>query len=179
MNIDLLKEFGRTINMTERLRKQYSHPVNNTMSADRGQGRVLVLLNTNKDISQKELLYLLDCRPQSLAESLKKLEVSGLINRFQSIDDKRILNIELTSEGKFLANNIIERTRIDKGPLSNALDILSDQEKNQMLEYMEKINKSLETSMLESGFGLGKGSRMRQGQGQGNGFGNGRGRRGR
>jgi hypothetical protein len=42
---------------------------------------------------------------------------------------------------------------------------------------MEKINKSLENSMLESGFGLRCGTRTVRGQGSG--FGNGRGRRGR
>jgi len=182
MNNELSMEFRKTINMTERLRKQHNHPERNRMSSERGQGRVLLLLS-NKNISQKELLFLLDCRPQSLAETLKKLEIQELIERFPSEEDKRRLDIRLTEKGKMVASDIAERTKSEKIPLELALDVLEENEKEQLLKYMEKINSSLETIMIDSGFGRGRDFENsfdhERGRGHRDRFNHGHGRRGR
>lgn len=49
--------------------------------ASRGQGRVLKALALVPEISQKDLMVLLDMRQQSLAELLAKLEAKGLVER--------------------------------------------------------------------------------------------------
>jgi Transcriptional regulators len=65
----------------------------------RGQGRVLALLKMRPEISQKDLSYLLDIRPQSLGELLAKLERGGYITRTPSETDNRVMNIKLTEAG--------------------------------------------------------------------------------
>lgn len=66
-----------------------------------GQGRILSALKRMQSISQKELGYILDIRPQSLGELLQKLETNGYIARHRSPTDKRALIVELTEKGEF------------------------------------------------------------------------------
>ena len=65
----------------------------------RGQGRVLKLLKIKPEMTQKELSELLDMRPQSLGDLLKKLEQNGYITRTPSENDKRAMIIQLTEKG--------------------------------------------------------------------------------
>ena len=65
-----------------------------------GQGRILKALRRMHSISQKELGYILDLRPQSLGELLQKLEANGYIVRYRSREDKRALIVELTEKGE-------------------------------------------------------------------------------
>ena len=167
MNREIIREFRRTINMTERLRRHHSHPVMNTLNAESGQGRVLLLLSRSEKISQKELLLMLDCRPQSLAEILKKLEFQGLIERFPSEADRRVLDIRLTDEGRGLAEAISERTRSERNPLEKSFEVLTEEEKLNMYTYLKKINSSLENEMIESGFEPRRGHGRRRGSGKG------------
>ena len=65
-----------------------------------GQGRILTALRRMNSVSQKELGYILDIRPQSLGELLQKLESNGYIQRRRSPTDKRALIVELTKKGE-------------------------------------------------------------------------------
>ena len=65
-----------------------------------GQGRILTALNRMDAVSQKELGFIMDMRPQSLGELLQKLEAHGYIERRRSPTDKRALVVELTEKGK-------------------------------------------------------------------------------
>jgi DNA-binding MarR family transcriptional regulator len=101
-----------------------------------GQGRVLSILRLKPEISQKELSYLLDMSKQALAMLLVKLEKSGLIERIQSQEDKRELNIKLTDEGRRVAEGI------DQEPQPYGLDMLdclSEQELQALHQILNKI----------------------------------------
>ncbi|MBR3746506.1 MAG: MarR family transcriptional regulator, partial [Selenomonadaceae bacterium] len=65
-----------------------------------GQGRILTALSHMDTVSQKELGFIMDMRPQSLGELLQKLESNGYISRHRSPADKRSLIIELTEKGR-------------------------------------------------------------------------------
>ena len=65
-----------------------------------GQGRILTALRRMNTVSQKELGFILDIRPQSLGELLQKLEANGYIKRYRSPTDKRALIVELTEKGE-------------------------------------------------------------------------------
>lgn len=65
----------------------------------RGQGRVMALLKMQPEITQKDLSFLLDIRPQSLGELLAKLERGGYITRTPSDTDRRGMDIRLTEAG--------------------------------------------------------------------------------
>jgi len=102
----------------------------------RGQGRVLSMLKMKPEISQKELASLLDMSKQSLAQLLSKLEKSGHITREPSEEDKRVMIIKLTEEGKNASNTdsgseLFETEKI--------LDCLDDEELAALSGYLTRI----------------------------------------
>lgn len=99
----------------------------------RGQGRILMLLKMRPEISQKDLSFLLDMRPQSLGEVLSKLEKNGYITRSQSETDKRVMDIKLTEEGAKAAASQID----DQG--FNLFNCLSENEQNTLSGYLDRI----------------------------------------
>lgn len=101
----------------------------------RGQGRILTLLKMQPHITQKDLSYLLDMRPQSLGEFLTKLEKNGFITRAVSEADKRVMEIKLTEKGVAEADK--------KRNMNDVFDCLSDDEQEKFGEYLDKIRKSL------------------------------------
>lgn len=97
--IDLGEQFVKICRLLH-MRQHRSHQRHGPMAdPHRGQGRVLALLKMRPEISQKDLSYLLDIRPQSLGELLAKLERGGYITRTPSEADNRVMNITLTEAG--------------------------------------------------------------------------------
>nr|WP_232850426.1 MarR family winged helix-turn-helix transcriptional regulator [Enterococcus innesii] len=93
--------------MTDHLMKQLrfiSEASNAFMSQNNqrlsGQQRVLAVLNLEDGLVQNYLAEVLDLRPSSLAELLKKMENSGDIQRKEDAADKRIKRIYLTETGQ-------------------------------------------------------------------------------
>lgn len=93
--------------MTDHLMKQLrfiSEASNAFMSQNNqrlsGQQRVLAVLNLEDGLVQNYLAEVLDLRPSSLAELLKKMENSGDIQRKEDAADKRIKRIYLTETGR-------------------------------------------------------------------------------
>ena len=105
----------------------------------RGQGRVLLLLKMHPEISQKELSFLLDMRPQSLGELLAKLERGGYITRTPSESDKRILDIKLTEKGLEAAQEMPRPP--DSDPLFSCL---SPEEQAHLADYLSRLIEQLE-----------------------------------
>ncbi|MBS7576456.1 MULTISPECIES: MarR family transcriptional regulator [unclassified Enterococcus] len=68
------------------------------------QQRIIDLLSEEDGLTQGLLAELLDIKPSSLAETLKKLEQKGVINRREDKDDKRIKQVFLTEAGKLKAS---------------------------------------------------------------------------
>ncbi len=106
----------------------------------KGQGRILSILKMKPEISQKELSYLLEMRPQSLGELLTKLEKKGYISRTQSEEDRRVLIIRLTKEG-------LEATQ-DAGDeefsFDQVFECLNEDEQKNFSDYLGKIIHVLE-----------------------------------
>ncbi|GCF93049.1 hypothetical protein NRIC_09400 [Enterococcus florum] len=74
--------------------------------AYKGQNQLLSLLKKYPLISQKELVSLVNMRPQSASEMIGKLEQKGLLRRYPSRSDRRILMIELTDKGRAFSYKI-------------------------------------------------------------------------
>ncbi|OAA84836.1 MarR family transcriptional regulator [Clostridium ljungdahlii] len=106
----------------------------------RGQGRILVMLKMQPEISQKDLSYLLDMRNQSLSELLTKLEKAGFITRTQSETDRRVMDIKLTDEGKAAA----EQAEQQKEDTDQLFEILSEEERKNLSDYLSRIIAELE-----------------------------------
>jgi DNA-binding MarR family transcriptional regulator len=100
------------------------------------QNRILLMLNESDGISQRDMTTLLQLRPQSVSETLSKLEAGGLVERRQNSRDKRVFNIFMTEEGKLRAQELM----IDRPDFASMfLSALSAKEKEQLLELLMKL----------------------------------------
>jgi DNA-binding MarR family transcriptional regulator len=108
----------------------------------RGQGRILAILKMQPEISQKDLSYLLDMRPQSLGEFLSKLEKNGYITRTPSETDRRVMNIKLTKEGSEITEQEFSYDKI--------FDCLSEEEQNNLSKYFSRIIEIFITELGEA-----------------------------
>ncbi len=109
----------------------------------KGQGRILSILKMKPEISQKELSYLLEMRPQSMGELLAKLEKKGYINRTPSKTDRRVLNIKLTKEGEEATTESTE----PEFSFDKVLECLNDEEQQNLSSYLDRIIKTLESQV--------------------------------
>jgi DNA-binding MarR family transcriptional regulator len=125
----------------------------------KGQGRILSILKMKPEISQKELSYLLEMRPQSMGELLTKLEKKGYISRTPSETDRRVLNIKLTKEGEeATAESTESEFSFDK-----VFECLNDEEQQNLSSYLDSIIRTLESQVNEEQSELDFDPRMRGG----------------
>ena len=97
------------------------------------------MLNESDGISQRDMTTLLQLRPQSVSETLSKLEAGGLVERRQNSRDKRVFNIFMTEEGKLRAQELV----IDRPDFASMfLSALSTEEKERLLELLMKLTDS-------------------------------------
>jgi len=93
--------------------------------------RIMVLLDTNGELSQKVMARTLGIDPAALTRQLKALERDGWIERHRDLTDARLTNVALTEAGRqgvqatmARRNEYIEHAL---GPLpAEELDALSD-----------------------------------------------------
>ncbi|BDR56577.1 MarR family winged helix-turn-helix transcriptional regulator [Xylocopilactobacillus apis] len=104
-----------------------------------GQGRVLALLKMQDKISSKDLSFLLNIRPQSLNELLNKLEKAGYIERTPSEEDKRVILVHLTEEGRKASEEV--------APVNKVFNSLNSEELNQFSDYLDRIISNLESEV--------------------------------
>lgn len=133
-NLSIHAQFMRIHALFHRRRVQSHHAKGPTGDPYRGQGRVLRLLQMRPEISQKDLTFLLDMRPQSLGEVLAKLERNAYITRTTLESDRRVMNIRLTEKGLEAANQVEQSSEPD--PLFNCL---SQEEQVKLGEYLDRI----------------------------------------
>ena len=107
-----------------------------------GQMKLLSIISKNDGIIQRDLAEILDMRPSSLTEMVSNLEKNSLISRKQDENDRRIMHVYLTEEGK----KIIESFKQAKDELHDSVfSCLTLDEKEKMLEIVRKVNSSLES----------------------------------
>lgn len=113
-----------------------------------GQGRLLYQILEKEPVSQKDLAFLLDIRPSSLSELLKKLEDKGLIARAPDDDDKRNMVVTLTGEGKALVQQAAQgREALE----AKVFDPLSEEELSQLSSLLGKLTDSWQATLDEAG----------------------------
>lgn len=114
----------------------------------RGQGRVLLLLEMQESINQKDLAFLLDIRPQSLGELLSKMEASELIVRTASEEDKRVMVVSITDKGRETA----QKLKDEKENKSVWLDCLSADDKVTLSKLFQKMIDSMNETVESDEF---------------------------
>lgn len=108
------------------------------MDPGRGQGRIIALLKMQPEMSQRDLSYLLDMRPQSLSELLNKLEKNSYITKTQSEADKRVMMIQLTELGK----SVEQETHHFE--MKEVFSSLTEEEQQTMSGYLDRIIADIE-----------------------------------
>lgn len=120
------------------------HDPRGTVGRDigRGQGRVLALLRLRPEITQRDLNTILDMRQQSLAELIGKLERRGYVTRRRSEQDKRVMVVSLTEEGRAAADALADPER-----RFAFLDCLDVAEKRSLAALLARIVERLENDL--------------------------------
>lgn len=144
---NLMEQFMRFVGLLHRYQMHRFRSHGPFGNPHRGQGRVLSILKMQPEISQKELLYLLDMSKQSLGELLNKLERSGYVTRVPSEEDRRAANIRLTPEGAAAAGDI----DTEQPDADNLFDCLDDEEQKKFSEYLDRLSAELEKQISDSG----------------------------
>lgn len=127
-----LVEFGMLQNIAE---DDVQHK-NDYKTLFQGQGKILLALSDNYDLSQRDLAERLNMTPQSLAEFVRKLEKRGFVSRRKSTNDKRVIIVSLTEEGRLETQR---RTQI----IPKYLRVLNDEELQQFNNILDKINEQM------------------------------------
>lgn len=106
-------------------------------SHPQGFGRVLSILVRHGDgVSQAALAEKMNIRPQSLSESLSKMEERGFIRRCPNPQDKRGTLVFLTDEGRAQEEKLAERRHRAADSL---LSVLDESEKQTLAVLLGKI----------------------------------------
>lgn len=140
---NLLEQFFKVQSLLHKFHLQNHKSHGFFRGTHRGQGRVLSMLKIKPEITQKELSYLLDMRPQSLGELLSKLENQGFITRTPSEKDRRVMVVRLTSKGMDEINKIEQ----EEDPTNKIFDILEKEEKSILSDILTKITNELERTI--------------------------------
>lgn len=95
MEDQIFKYIGRT----SRIAHRYMGNQLEAFGLTKGQPRILHLLKKHPNLTQKELLALMDIRPATLTRMLQRMEKNQLITRTPSKKDQRVMTITITERG--------------------------------------------------------------------------------
>ena len=113
------------------------HIIRFSVEGKGSQDRILLMLMKAGNMTQKELTENMDIRPGSASEVLSKLENAGLITRTENGEDRRTVDVAITDEGRSKAQQAAREREARRGEMLSAL---SQDEKDTLLELLEKLN---------------------------------------
>lgn len=98
------------------------------------------IVSTNAPIKVSDLARQMYLHPATVVGILDRLESKGLVRRTRSREDRRVVEIDLTAEGK----NVVEQApEVAQGLLVKGLEALSEKSLSQVSEGMRYIVKIL------------------------------------
>lgn len=100
------------------------------------QSRILIVLRMRVCVTQKEMVKMLNIKPGSVSEVLKKIENAGLILKISNEVDGRLSDIVLTRQGRMEADKLIEQRRKICEEMTACL---SDEEKKKLFLIIERL----------------------------------------
>ncbi|MGN0695951.1 MAG: MarR family winged helix-turn-helix transcriptional regulator [Oscillospiraceae bacterium] len=121
--------------------RDISHTMRSLYEGKCSQKRILIIMNEMGETTQTELTARLGVRSASVSEVVGKLEKAGAVVRRQGEYDRRTVILSLTDSGRELARQAQQqRDRRHEEMFS----CLTDDEKNDLLALLEKINSDWE-----------------------------------
>lgn len=106
-------------------------------SRGRGQGRILKILASQDEMTQKELQEALAIQPGSASEIISKLEARGLLSRERDEEDKRRMVLKITDAGRAGAEAFSGEESGD-----GLYAALSEEEQSTLKELLNKLLES-------------------------------------
>lgn len=125
----------RAIHQTKMLSRRRVSPL---QDSSHGQGRILPILKLQPEMISKDLRYLLGIHPQSLNQSLKRLEEEGYITRHPAENDRRVTMVTLTDKGKAVKSISAATSN------NNVLAGFNDDELQQFGDYVDRLSAAYE-----------------------------------
>lgn len=117
--------------------RDIGHTMRHISEGKGSQKRVLIILLENGNMTQRLLTECLGIQPGSASEVIGKLEALGLILRTPSATDRRTADIRLSEAGESVAREAyIQRKERHRQMFA----CLSDEEKEMLLDLLEKLN---------------------------------------
>ena len=120
---------GSLADLLDRCGHYFAHRIGGSR---RGQGNVITFLAQHPDVTQKELAQALGVIPASLSEVLMKLERKGLVERKKDENDRRLVRVRLTEEGK---KNLEQPDET----LSDPFQTLTQEEQETLKQLLSKL----------------------------------------
>ena len=117
--------------------RDIGHTMRRISEGKGSQKRVLMILQENGGMTQRELTAQLDIQPGSASEVIGKLETAGFLVRNPSETDRRTTNILLTEAGEAAAREAHAHRRERHQQM---FACLSEEEKDAFLHLLEKLN---------------------------------------
>ena len=117
--------------------RDIGHTMRRISEGKGSQKRVLMILQENGGMTQRELTAQLDIQPGSVSEVIGKLEAGGFLVRNPSETDRRTTNILLTEAGEAAAREAHAHRRERHQQM---FACLSEEEKGVFLHLLEKLN---------------------------------------
>lgn len=105
-----------------------------------GQPQLLKLIRENEGITQKELSEKNFVKPATITGMLSKLEANHYVYRVPDEEDKRMMRVYLTPEGKLLAD---QGAKYMMMLTEKMFDGFTEEELHTFLQLSEKLRKNL------------------------------------
>lgn len=143
-NKDLFDQFMTIHQQLAALRHKIKKDRGPLNDKTQGQGRVLALLQLHDGVSTKDMATILGIRVSSLNETLAKMEEAGLVVREQSEEDKRIMLVNLTEEGRNLKQEALDVPALLFG-------VFDETEQETLAGYFTRMTDALNDELGEEG----------------------------
>jgi len=140
----LLRKLHHLTHLMQRVRSQRSTSANFNM-AD-GKGFLLSELYKQDGLTQRELSEVLDIRPSSVGELIRKLEIKNWVMRKNNEQDRRVMNVFLTAQGR----KVVEETAdIETGIHSQMFQNINQEDLSYFTNVLDRMICSLEEGSIE------------------------------
>lgn len=126
---------------TFRLMKEEMSFTNNFTHLSILQIQTLIFIKQNKKTSMGDVAEYFHIELPSATSLLNKLCDQKLVERHEDENDRRLVMISLTNEGKKLLQQAMNQRR---KKLEKTLSYLSEKEKNELLNIMKTLNNKLQ-----------------------------------
>ncbi|WP_170999568.1 MarR family winged helix-turn-helix transcriptional regulator [Paucilactobacillus kaifaensis] len=114
--------------------------VKNQHGLHHGKGHVLHALMEHDNLSQAELAQMIGIRPASVTGLLEKMEKENLVVRTPDSNDKRVIRVTISAEGKKVVHeNQILRRQIDQLVFGK----LTEDEQQHLMELFTKLVRTM------------------------------------